>query len=126
MNNNGTLLELIKYQRKDIPYEKKLLYNDIKRLNKYINNSIFNQECSLWNGNVSTVKNNNYINFFLNRKKIALHRILYFNYIGDILDSEYIKFNCQNKGLCCNINHFYKIDKINLKVIFQKFEILIF
>ena len=28
--------------------------------------------------------------------------------IGDIDKNEYLKFNCQNKGVCCNINHFYK------------------
>jgi len=37
------------------------------------------------------------------------------NYIGELADSEYIKFKCPNKGKCCNINHFYKNDKIDIK-----------
>ena len=36
---------------------------------------------------------------------------MYQNFIGELLDSEYIKFKCPNKGKCCNINHFYKIYK---------------
>ena len=50
-----------------------------------------------------------YINFYYKGKKYSLHRLLYINYIGGLEDSEYIKFNCINKGKCCNINHFYKI-----------------
>ena len=129
MNNDNILSELINNQRKNISKDKKLLFNDIKRLSKYFNRSIFinsnilsldetnelntiiNNDCVLWLGNIS---NNNYINFYLNKKKNSLHRILYYNYINDIDDSEYIKFNCPNKGKCCNIYHFYKIDNKHL------------
>ena len=107
------LIELIQKQRKNI-IDKKLLYNDLKRISKYLNKSIFNNDCSLWNGYITTIKNedkSSYINFYYNGKKFALHRLLYQNYIGDLNDSEYIKFNCCNKGKCCNINHFYKISK---------------
>ena len=65
-------------------------------------------------GAVVMIKNDDkssYINFYYNGKKFALHRLLYINYIGELNDSEYIKFNCSNKGKCCNINHFYKILK---------------
>ena len=54
---------------------------------------------------------NSYVNFYYCGKKYALHRLLYQNFIGELLDSEYIKFKCPNKGKCCNINHFYKINK---------------
>lgn len=114
INNDKILIELIQNQRKNIPVDKKLTYNDLKRLSKYLNNSIFGDSCSLWSGYVTIIKNeekNSYINFYFNGKKNSLHRILYTNYIGDIQESEYIKSSCANKGKCCNVNHFYKNNK---------------
>ena len=114
INNDKILIELIQNQKKNITGDKKLLYNDLKRISKYLSNSIFNKECSIWNGYVTVIKNdekNSYINFYYSGKKYSLHRLLYSNYIGDLLDSEYIKFKCNNKGKCCNINHFYKNNK---------------
>jgi hypothetical protein len=111
--NDKILVELIQNQQKNI-IDKKLMYSDLRRISKYLTKSIFSNECSLWNGYITTIKNdekNCYINFYFNGKKFALHRLLYINYIGELNDSEYIKFNCQNKGKCCNINHFYKILK---------------
>ena len=40
------MIELLQNQRKDIPSDKKLLYNDLKRISKYLPNSIYNEECS--------------------------------------------------------------------------------
>jgi hypothetical protein len=123
MNNNNQMYkvcndvifsELIKNQNKNIISDKKLLYSDLKRISKYLSKSIFDNSCSLWNGYITVIKNDSkksYINFYFNGKKYALHRLLYVNYIGELNDSEYIKFNCSNKGICCNINHFYKINK---------------
>ena len=114
INNDKILIELIQNQKKYITGDKKLLYNDLKRISKYLSNSIFNKECSIWNGYVTVIKNdekNSYINFYYSGKKYSLHRLLYSNYVGDLLDSEYIKFKCNNKGKCCNINHFYKNNK---------------
>ncbi len=128
INNDTILVDLIKNQKKNISVDKKLLYNDLKRISKYINLSIFDESysdindvdntlkgnCSIWCGYITIIKNeekNSYINFYFNGKKYALHRLLYINYIGELLDSEYIKFKCINKGRCCNINHFYKINK---------------
>lgn len=114
LNNDQIFVELIKNQKKGISNDKKLLYNDLKRISKYLTSSIFGNECSIWNGYVTVIKNedkNSYINFYFNGKKYALHRLLYVNYIGELLDSEYIKFKCPNKGKCCNINHFYKNTK---------------
>lgn len=113
-NMNNILFSLIKNQRSNIPFDKKLSYTDLKRISKYLNSSIFNNdECVLWSGYITTIKHDetkSYINFYYNGKKFALHRLLYINYIGDLNDSEYIKFNCVNKGKCCNIKHFYKIE----------------
>lgn len=114
MNSDTILIELIKTQKKNINVTKKLLLNDLKRISKYLTNSVFGVECSLWTGYVTVIKNdekNSYVNFYYCGKKYALHRLLYQNFIGELLDSEYIKFKCPNKGKCCNINHFYKINK---------------
>ena len=113
-NSDRILIDLVTNQKKNINVDKKLAYNDLKRISKYLSSSIFDDQCSLWNGYITVIKNdekNSYINFYFNGRKYALHRILYINYIGDLADSEYIKFRCPNKGKCCNINHFYKINK---------------
>ena len=114
ISNNDILIELLTNQLPNISNDKKLLYNDLKRISKYLNKSIFTDECSLWSGYITVIKNddkNSYINFYYSGKKYALHRLLYNNFIGELCDSEYIKFKCINKGKCCNINHFYKINK---------------
>ena len=104
--------ELLKKQIIGIPIEKKLNYNDIKRISKFIKSSIFDtKKCSIWDGYVTNENNNTkgiYINFYFNKKKIALHRLLYINYIGILSDNEYLKFSCKNKGKCCNIYHMKK------------------
>jgi len=113
--SDDILIEMIQNQRKDLPINKKLVYNDLRRISKYLNNSIFNSDdCCLWNGYISPIKNddkNYYINFYFNGKRHSLQRLLYYNFVGDINNSEYIKYYCTNKSKCCNIKHFYKIDK---------------
>jgi len=112
LNSNIFLKDLLNKQLPNIASSKKLNYNDIKRISKFLTTSIFDQkECSIWNGYITNEKNQSkgtYINFYFNQKKIALHRLLYLNFIGDILNTEYIKFICTNKGKCCNINHMKK------------------
>lgn len=108
--DNNLMMELFK---KQLPTseDKKLYLHDIKRICKNINNSIFGNECSLWNGYITNLNKFNkgtYINFYFKKKKVALHRLLYINYIGHLKDNEYIKFTCPNKGICCNINHLKK------------------
>lgn len=113
------MIELIQNQKKNIT-SKKLSYNDLKRISKNLLGSIFTNDCSIWNGYITIVKNddkNAYINFYYNGKKYALHRLLYINFIGDLGDNEYIKFKCNNKGKCCNINHFYKINDLSTDIL---------
>lgn len=120
INSNNILTDLIKFQLKNVQTDKKLSYNDLVRISKYLTKPIFTDECSIWNGYITTIKNddkNSYINFYFNGRKYALHRLLYINYIGELLDSEYIKFNCPNKGKCCNINHIYKNNKNESNII---------
>lgn len=99
---NEFLKELIDKQLK-CDEDKKLNVNDMKRICKYTESSLFGQECCLWKGNINNNKSS-YINFYFNKKKQALHRLLYINYIGDI-NNKYLTFSCKNKGMCCNINH---------------------
>ena len=106
------LVTLLEKQRKDVPITKKLRYNDMKRLCKYIDSNIFDENvCTLWNGYITNVENVNkgvYINFYFKGKKIALHRLLYINFIGDLANDEYLKYSCKNKGKSCNVTHLQK------------------
>lgn len=123
-DNNLFLKELLNRQLKNISPSKKLNFNDIKRICRFISNSIFEEEkCSLWNGYITNENNNlkgTYINFYFQKKKIALHRLLYMNYIENLSDDEYIKFSCDNKGKCCNINHMKKYTYIKNKEISEE------
>jgi hypothetical protein len=120
MSNNSSiaykkklLTELITNQLPDVPLDKKLSYKDLLRITKYINTSLCtDKNCCIWNGYVTNSNNGTgkglYINFFFRNKKVALHRLLYENFIGILDENEYIKFSCENKGKCCNIKHFIK------------------
>jgi len=111
-SNNELLKELITKQRKLIYHDKKLQYSDLKRICKYINGSIFDEnKCVLWTGYITNKNNQNkgtYINFYFKKKKSALHRLLYNNFIEELSNDEYIKFSCENKGTCCNVMHLKK------------------
>lgn len=105
--------ELVAKQRKDIPTNKKLQLSDIKRIARRINGSICDpNKCSLWSGYITNMNNTakgTYVNFYFRKKKAALHRLLYINFVGPLHDEdEYIKFSCDNKGRCCNIYHMDK------------------
>ena len=116
--NNPTLFqELIKKQRNDCKETKKLNLSDMKRISKNLQYSIFDcSSCSLWNGyvtNKSQKSKTSYINFYFRHKKVALHRLLYENYVSSIPDNQYLKYTCENKGVCCNINHMYTLEPNN-------------
>ena len=115
-NNISSLFEeLIKKQRKNCKESKKLTLQDIRRITKNLRTSIFDVSCcSLWEGyitNKNKESKTSYINFYFRHRKVALHRLLYENYVSDIEENQYIKYNCSNKGVCCNINHMYTIEK---------------
>ena len=110
--------ELINKRLNYIPEDRKLNYRDIKRIRKCIQTSIFDKDnCSIWNGyvtNKNKIDKGTYINFYYNKKKQALHRLLYSNYIEELSEDEYLKFNCKHKGICCNVHHLEKF-KYNKK-----------
>lgn len=104
--------ELVTKQKKDIPTNKKLQLSDIKRIARRISGSISDpNKCSIWSGYITNINNaakGTYVNFYFRKKKVALHRLLYINFVGPLEDDEYLKFNCENKGKCCNVNHMNK------------------
>lgn len=111
-NTETNFKELVTKQLKIIPTNKKLQLSDIKRISRHINSSIFDENnCSIWTGYITNNKNElkgMYVNFYFRKKKCALHRLLYSNFIGELMDDEYIKYNCEYKGKCCNIYHMNK------------------
>ncbi len=123
LDNNEIFTELISKQLKEVDNTKKLQYSDLKRICKYIDISIFDEnQCSIWSGYITNSNNSNkgtYINFYFRKKKAALHRLLYSNFVEELESDEYLKFNCENKGKCCNIAHLKKF-KYNKKTSKQK------
>lgn len=114
-NKDDILKELIQKQRKDCDNNYKLTLSDLKRISNNLDKSIFDsKKCCIWKGYITNENNNKrakYINFYYNHKKIALHRLLYINFVDNLEKNEYIKYECCNKGKCCNIHHFKKISK---------------
>lgn len=107
--------ELKSKQLQNVPSSKKLRPGDIHRIVQHTDTSIFDEDkCCLWTGYITNLKNKRkgtYINFyFRDKKKVALHRLLYANFKGDISSKDYIKYSCANKGKCCNINHMVKFE----------------
>lgn len=125
------LKELTDNQLKNVNHDRKLHFKDFRRIIKYINSSIFDDtKCCMWDGyvtNDTNSKRGTYVNFFFKNKKVALHRLLYENFVGQLGDDYYLKFSCdeeKNCGKCCNIYHMIKYkynnliknNKINTKV----------
>jgi hypothetical protein len=116
--NNKIFNSLIKHQLRDVPDSWRLNINDMKRISSFIDSDPFDiDNCCIWKGSIAgkDKKSKSYINFYFKNKKIALHRILYSNFIKPLTNSVYLKFNCDNKGICCNIYHLEKHQYINKK-----------
>jgi len=114
LNKKHIIDELISKQRKIMQQKRKLNYGDMSRIIKYVDKSLFDDECCFWKGYVCCFnKNKNYyINFFFGGKKIQINRLLYENYIGDVGKDEIIKNICESGGKCCNVYHYGKF-KLN-------------
>jgi len=112
ISKNKILVELINNQNDDIDNDKKLDVKSLQRISRNVESSLFGNDCVFWQGYITYIQSTDvhYINFFFNGKKHALHRLLYLNFIGDLKKNEYLKYKCDNKGKCCNINHILKIN----------------
>lgn len=109
--------KLINLQKKNIRNDKFLTEKDLKRIfNRTGGITNDTNECIIWKGYITHNKID-YINFYFNGKKCALHRILYINFKGKLNDSDYLEFLCPNKGKCCNINHINKKRNVNKNII---------
>ena len=116
-NSNQIVAEMIRNQLPTVKKERRLLHADFRRIVKYLHQSIFiPNTCTLWQGYVTdrSVKNKgSYINFYFQKKKLALHRLLYINFLGPLEDDEYVRFKCKNKGYCCSLHclekHQYRV-----------------
>lgn len=107
------LAELCVKQRKHDNEKYQLEINDLTRFLKHIDTSIFNtDDCVLWSGSLTKCNNgkSHYVNYYLNKRKLALHRILYINFVDDLDNKQYLKYICDNPGICCNIKHFIKVN----------------
>jgi len=117
MNNRNKIIDkLYEKQLDNVDPKYHLNEKDIVRLSTYIGSDPFSEkECCEWKGAISNSSHQSkYINFWFNKKKQALHRILYLNYRGELPKNKYLRFNCKNtkmKGICCNINHLELINK---------------
>ena len=117
ISKNNILIQMLQKQRKGLPYKLRLDIDDIKRIVYNINYSPFSEtECCIWNGYVTDndISKTKYINFYFKHHKIALHRLLYINYIDDLNNNNYLKFICKNKGICCNVTHIEKSNNNSL------------
>lgn len=112
-SKNQILIQMLQFQRKNLLFKLRLDLEDIRRIVLNINKSIFDDNnCCIWQGYITnTTERSRYINFYFKHRKIALHRLLYINYVGDIDKKNYLKFICQNKGICCNVKHVEKCTK---------------
>lgn len=120
------LTELLSKQLKDIPIDKKLRFSDLRRICKYISGNIFDEStCCLWSGyvtNLHHITKGVYVNLYFKGKKTALHRLLYINFVGPLSDDEYLKFNCENKGKCCSVNHLKKFKYVKKEEVIKTIE----
>jgi len=118
MNNNIIYNELIEKQLDNI-LTNKLSATDIFRISNKLNNSIFTNNCVIYNGTHYKKNNNYYIPFYYNYKKISLTRILFINYIESINSNIHIKYTCPNKGLCCCLNHMMLSSSTNYRNVYN-------
>lgn len=128
MTTDNIIKKFIDNQLSDLPDDVKLKESDFKKIAKNLDGDIFEKnKCTLWKGvlcNKDKPKKGIYINYYFNRKKTTLHRLLYLNFIGTLGDKEYLKFKCEHKGVCCNVHCLEKAkDKKNICNIDDKFKI---
>lgn len=113
-NKHDLLTEMIKRQREVISQQQnygRLSFKDLKRLEKYLPQSIFDtDECVIYSGYINKKLTSG---FSYNKKKVLVNRILYHNFIDELDDTLIIENTCQNKGICCSLQHLHAKKKKN-------------
>ena len=104
------LKELVEKQIKNIKGSRKLSFHDLEKIVVGIPISIFDENCCIWTKHIKkNIKTKQeWINFYFNKEKTALHRLLYENYIGELTSEDHIKYKCGSHGGCCNVTHMIK------------------
>jgi hypothetical protein len=115
---NNIINEILEKQLDIIDEKKKLTYKDIlKILTKIDSESFINDDnkCVLWCKTSNTIKIDND-----KKRRNIVQRILYQNFVNNDLErSEFIKYKCNNRQTCCNINHLYKTRKSDRVIYLQ-------
>jgi hypothetical protein len=110
------LQELIDNQLTNVRQSKRLYFIDLQNIINNVESSLFNEnKCCIWNGKMSSMfypYNNAYMKIIYKNRKHSLQRLLYENYVGEILHNTYIKYTCNNNKIknCCNIKHMICIE----------------
>lgn len=102
-------LKFLENQKDSIPnYQNygKMSFEDIQRIEKNIQKDIFDKECCLYKGEIK----NGFASISFKGKKVSVQRLLYHNYIGTIRRNQIIYYSCDNKGLCCCLDHLIVLD----------------
>ncbi len=106
MTPQEIFVKFLENQKPVVPtYENygKMSFEDIQRIEKNIQQNIFENQCCLYNGEIK----NGYASISYKSKKVSVQRLLYHNYIGTVRRNQIIQYKCVNKGLCCCLNHLF-------------------
>lgn len=110
--------ELVRNQLQDVDPARKLSLCDIERLAKFSDGkSYFDPlKCTPFQGYVNHNRPRDVcIVFFHKRRKVALHRLLFENYVGPLNYFQYVRHTCGNRYSCVNVLHLKRIDYRNKK-----------
>ncbi len=107
MIDQQILQELIQHQLNDVPKAKQFTYADLEKLAKYLESSIFGNKCTGWLGYANHDNKYQSITIFFKSQKKVLHRLLYENFVGSLVNTDRVKFSCGNRK-CCNVKHMVK------------------
>ena len=112
MSLQDQLRNLLSHQRKDvndIGLYGKLEFDDMKRLDRFIQGDpTSSMDCCLFLGK----KKGTYCYFSFRGKKVSILRLMYHNFVGDLEPIHKIGHTCDNKGICCNLQHYYMENQI--------------
>lgn len=112
--NNEIQKELLQKQIPHVKPDWKLSFKDITKMSTLLPKSIFTDDCCIWNTGFALNVKRQYVHFYYKKKKVALHRILYENFVDNINYNDVLSRSCPNHRNCCSVKH-YKIRTYNKK-----------